>query len=85
MVRALDTRLCHPGVAASSSSGFATLLSREPDLLVCGFDRSLLRQAPIGHGVVGRSGGVLVGRDIGTTNRATAPQGWSCFPPVGDI
>lgn len=87
MFRALDERLRHPGVPASSSSMFATLLPRESfDLLVVsGFDRSLLRQVPIDHGIVGRSGRTLVGGGIGTSNRATVPEGGNCFLPDADI
>jgi hypothetical protein len=87
MLRALDARLRHPDVSASSSSSFATLLPGEPfDLpLVGGFDRSLLGQGPIGHGIVGRSVVILVVRGLGTSNRATAPQGGNCVLPDADI
>ena len=87
MLSALDERVRHPGVPTSSSSMFATLLPWEPGdlLLVDGFDRSLLGQGPIGHGIVGRSGVILVIRGIGTSNRATAPQGGNCLLPDADI
>jgi hypothetical protein len=87
MLSALAERLCHPGIPASSSSTFATLLPGEPfDLLLVGsFDRSLLGQGPVGLGIVGRSGVILVARGIGTSNRATAPRGGNCFLPDADI
>jgi hypothetical protein len=86
-LRALDARLRRPDVSAGSSSKFAALLLGEPfDLpLVGGFDRSLLGQGPIGHGIVRRSGVGLVVRGIGTSNRATAPQGGNCVLPDADI
>jgi hypothetical protein len=58
-------------------------------LVVGGFDRSLLRQEPTGHGIVGcNSDGIdrgttesTVGRGIRRTNGTTALQVWNCGLP----
>jgi hypothetical protein len=68
MLGALVERFRHPGVPTSSSSTFATVHRWPFDLLVGGGGRRfLLRQEPIDHGIVGRSGDGIVRGATGTT------------------
>ena len=60
----------------------SSLLRRISDLLVGGgFHRFLLRQEPIGHGIVRGAIGATVGMGIRSTNRVTAAWGGNRRPP----